>query len=171
MGFGGLSLRKLRARVSARPTGFVWVEKDRIAASGYPASRSQLEWVSREGINTLLTLTERPLPAGWLEGLPLQTFHSPMKDHEPPSLEALQKAVDIVLNEIRDGRRVLVHCLAGQGRTMCVVAAYLIAERGIEPEKAISRLRELRPGAVERSQERSVYEFANQRMKTLPRGS
>ncbi|MGD1055137.1 MAG: protein tyrosine phosphatase, partial [Nitrososphaerales archaeon] len=66
MGTGGLFLRKLRARVSDQPTGFVWVEKGKLAGSGYPASRSQLEWLRNQGIKAILTLTEDPLPGQWL---------------------------------------------------------------------------------------------------------
>ena len=108
----------------------------------------------------MLTLTENPLPAGWAEGLALSLEHIPMKDHKPPSLESLEKAAAFVQAEVHSGRKVLVHCLAGQGRTMCVMAAYLIRERGTSPEEAIRTLRTLRPGAVETGQEKAIYDYA-----------
>ena len=163
MGTGGLFLRKIRASVSDRPTGFTWVEEGKVAASGYPASINQLKWISKQGINSVLTLTEYPIPVEWVTGLPLTTFHVPMKDHEPPSPENLEEAVAIVRDGVLSGKRVLVHCLAGQGRTMCVLAGYLIVERGIGPDEAIGQLREKRPGAVETGQENSVREFARKR--------
>jgi atypical dual specificity phosphatase len=160
LGTGGVFLRKVRARVSSRPTGFLWIERDGLAASGYPASRGQLEWVRRQGIDTVLTLTENPLPADWTMGVPLSFEHIPMEDHAPPAQASLEEAATIVQDEIHRQRKVLVHCLAGQGRTMCVVAAYLIKDKGISPQDAIATLRSLRPGAVESGQEKAVYDFA-----------
>ena len=86
--------------------------------------------------------------------------HIPMKDHEPPSLDSLERAAAFVQGEVHAGKKVLVHCLAGQGRTMCVLAAYLMKEKGIGPEEALRTLRALRPGAVEQRQEGAVFDFA-----------
>ncbi len=160
MGTGGVFLRKLRARVSDEPTGFLWVEKDKVAASGYPASRRQIEWISKQRLNSILTLTEKPIPGEWVKGLPFTLEHVPMIDHEPPDLASLERAASYVEDQVRQGRRVLVHCLAGQGRTMCVLAAYLIKERRVSAEEAIRILRSLRPGAVESRQEKPVYDYA-----------
>jgi atypical dual specificity phosphatase len=162
LGRGGIFLRKARAKFSDRPTGFIWIEQDRVAASGYPASRRQLEWVSRQGVNTVLTLTEDSLPDGVTRGLALSFKHIPMKDHEPPNIEDLEKAAAFVLTEVRQGRKVLVHCLAGQGRTMCVVAAYLIKDRGMKPEEAMRMLRSVRRNAIETAQVEAIFDYAEQ---------
>lgn len=159
MGRGGLFLRKVRAGFTDRPTGFLWVEDRKLAASGYPASRRQLEWVSKQGVNSVLTLTEDSLPAAFGEGLGLSIEHVPMMDHEPPSMESLEKAASHIQGQVEGGRVVLVHCLAGQGRTMCAIAAYLVKGRGMTAKEAIERLRSIRPGAVERGQERAVYDY------------
>jgi len=161
LGTGGVFLRKARARVTDKPTGFLWVEKDRLAASGYPASRRQLEWVQKQGIDTVLTLTESPLPSGWTEGLQMSFEHVPMRDHFPPSQESLEEAASIVQGEIQRSRKVLVHCLAGQGRTMCAVAAYMIREEGTSAQEVIAKLRSMRQGAVEAGQEKAVFDFAD----------
>jgi atypical dual specificity phosphatase len=160
LGTGGLLLRKMRARISDQPTGFLWVEKDKIAASGYPASRSQLEWVKKQGIGSVLTLTEDPLPSEWTEGLGMTFEHIPMNDHAAPTLESLEESVDFMRGELKRDRAVLVHCLAGQGRTMCVIAAYLIEEKGMQPQAAITDLRSIRRGAVETVQEQSLFDYA-----------
>jgi atypical dual specificity phosphatase len=41
-----------------------------------------------------------------------------------------------------------VHCLAGQGRTGTVLAAYLIRS-GLDPDQAVAEVRAVCPGAVE----------------------
>ena len=161
MGLGGLFLRKLRAKVSDEPTGFAWVEKDKVAASGFPASRGQIEWVIDRRVNCILTLTPERLPREWVDGLPVEVEHLPMEDHRVPSVETLEKGASFVRDRIREGKSVLVHCLAGKGRTGCVLAAYLIKDRRVEAGEALRILRKVKPGFVEREQEESILEYAS----------
>jgi atypical dual specificity phosphatase len=159
VGTGGLFLRKLRARVSDQPTGFVWVEQSKLAGSGYPASRSQLEWLRSKGIKTILTLTENSLPGQWLEGLALEVHHIPLRDHQAPDAVSLGEAATFVRDKVKEGKTTLVHCLAGEGRTGCVLAAYLIKDRGISADEAIKTLRRIKPSFVESDQEKAVLDY------------
>jgi atypical dual specificity phosphatase len=161
MGTGGLFLRKVRATWADRPTGFVWVEENRIAASGYPASKDQLLWLCGQGIRSILTLTENPLPSSWLQGMSLEARHVAMVDHDPPSVQNLDEAARFIDAQVKAGRPVVVHCLAGQGRTMCAIAAYLILTKGEGPVETIERLRRIRSGAVEHGQEKSLEAYAS----------
>ncbi len=160
MGTGGLFLRRLRANVSDKPTGFVWVKEGKLAGSGYPASRKQLEWLTRSGIGSILTLTENPLPAEWLQGTKVESLHIPMGDHSVPGVESMGRGVDFIAQQLGRGRTVAVHCLAGEGRTGCVLAAYLIREEGASADEALRILRRVKPGFVERAQEKAVRDFA-----------
>ena len=161
MGTGGLFLRRLRARVADEPSGFVWIEKGRLAGSGYPASKGQVEWLAKSGVRSILSLTEQPLPAAWTEGLGMAAGHVAMADHLPPSVEAMGRGVDFIQRELAEGRSVLVHCLAGEGRTGCVLAAYLIRTRKLGAEEALATLRKVKPEFVEWRQEPAVREFAS----------
>lgn len=143
-----------------RPTSFLWVQDNTLAASGYPASKRQVDWLGRQGIRRILTLTESPLPAEWVGGFEVR--HVPMQDHQPPSVAALFEASTYVEESVESGKPILVHCLAGQGRTMCVIAAYLIKSKGMNADDAMCRLRRSRPGAVEERQEAILREFASQ---------
>lgn len=158
-GTGGLFLRKLRAKVSERPTGFVWVEKGKLAGSGYPASRSQLKWLRSQGINTVLTLTEAPIPHERLDGLGLEVRHIPMKDHLPPDVSSLREAAMFLQESVGNGKVVLVHCLAGEGRTGCALAAYLMMGKKIAAKEAMSDLRRIKLQFIERGQESALFEL------------
>jgi len=162
LGTGGLFLRKLRAKVAAEPTGFVWVQEGRLAGSGYPASRSQVEWLVRAGINSILTLTTEPLPLEFTRDLDVVTGHVPMQDHQPPSSEAMHRAVGFVEEQLAASRAVLVHCLAGEGRTGCVLAAYLIKAQGLDADAAMAEIRKAKPQFIEWRQEGAVREFSTQ---------
>ncbi|HEV2139056.1 MAG TPA: dual specificity protein phosphatase family protein [Nitrososphaerales archaeon] len=157
---GGLFLRKLRARVADEPTGFVWVEKARLAGSGYPASRGQLEWLIGQGVSSILSLTMDPLPKELVEGLPVEAGHIPLEDHLAPDAESLDKGANYIIEKLKAGKTVLVHCLAGEGRTGCILAAYLIMTRKISGDEAISILRAIKPSFVEYRQEGAVRSYA-----------
>ena len=152
-------MRRLRARVSDQPTGFVWVERGKLAASGYPASRRQLEWLVGQGIGSVLTLTPEPLLREWAEGLPLEVEHLPMTDHQVPKAGTLERGASFIQNQVDGGKRVLVHCLAGEGRTGCVLAAYLIKDRRVGATEALKTLRAIKPEFVEWAQEKALRDY------------
>jgi atypical dual specificity phosphatase len=156
----GILLRRARALAADEPTGFAWIYEGKLAGSGYPASKSQVVWLGRKGINSILSLTEDPLPDSWLQKS-MNYMHIPMQDHEPPDQASLASAAARIESELASGRVVLVHCQAGIGRTMCAIGAYLVMSRGMGAEEAMAFLRGIRPGAVERRQEASLREFAS----------
>ncbi len=161
MARGGLFLRKLRARIADEPTGFVWLEQGRLAGSGYPASKGQLEWLVGQGVNSVLTLTQDPLPKEWADGLPLEVGHIPLEDHKAPDMDSLDRGADYVASKLREGKTLLVHCLAGEGRTGCVIAAYLIKDKGLGAADALKKIREVKPAFVEWAQEKAVLEYGS----------
>jgi len=150
--------RRVLALFTDRPSRFSWIDEN-VAGSGRPMSRKQVEWVRHAGIDVIISLTEDPLPREWLEEVGLDYRHFPIEDHSAPSPETLKRIVDEILKCVERGRRVLVHCAAGLGRTGTVLAAYLVAAKGLSGEEAIRRIRELRSGSIEPNQESSVIEF------------
>jgi atypical dual specificity phosphatase len=155
----GILLRRVRAVAVDEPTGFVWIYEGRLAGSGYPASKSQVAWLGRKGITSIVSVTEEPLPSSWIPK-EMKYTHVPMRDHEPPEQASLASAAGRIESELSSGRVVLVHCQAGIGRTMCAIGAYLIKNKGMEAQDAIAFLRRKRPNAVEKRQENSLREFA-----------
>src|SRR5207247_898067 len=82
MGTGGLLLRRLRAKVSDVPTNFGWVNRGKLAASGIPSSRDQVEWLACKDLTCFLKLTEPPLHEERLVGFNLRLRILPMKDQQ-----------------------------------------------------------------------------------------
>ncbi len=86
-----------------------------------------------------------------IEGQHMDWFHAPIPDVSIPDagFEATWPLIGEGLrNRLRAGFDVVVHCKGGLGRAG-MIAARLLVELGVEPEVAIERVREARPGAIE----------------------
>ncbi|HKW05254.1 MAG TPA: dual specificity protein phosphatase family protein [Nitrososphaerales archaeon] len=149
--------RKVYGRITGRPMNFSFVD-DMVAGSARPMSKKEVDWIRQRGIKAILSLTENPIDPTWVEGLDYKSIS--MVDHSTPSLEQLHAAVDYLISQTKMNRPVLVHCLAGKGRTGCVLASYLMVKDGCSAQDSIARLRAMRPGSVERKQVSVVEEFS-----------
>lgn len=100
------------------------------------------------GIGALLTLTETALPWGALERHGIVGLHLPVDDFQAPTTTQMLDALAFLDDARATSTPVAVHCLAGQGRTGTVLAAYLI-RGGLSSEEAITTVRAICPGAIE----------------------
>lgn len=83
--------------------------------------------------------------------LGMQWHHLPIKDVDTPDerFESAWKSVGPTLVDLlKAGRRVLVHCRGGLGRAG-TVGARLLIDMGEQPQAAIHRIRDTRAGAIE----------------------
>lgn len=154
---------------------FYWMVEGAIAGCSRPgadrgrgardaaALDDDLGWLRERGIAAILSLTETPLADGALERHGLAGLHLPVDDFHAPSPEQLARALAFIDAHRAHGRPVAVHCLAGQGRTGTVLAAYLI-RGGLDAEAAIAAVRAVCPGAIEaQAQSEALAVFARER--------
>jgi len=114
------------------------------------------EWLERQGVKAVVSLTEQVPPA--VGGF--RFLHIPIPDMTSPSLDQLLKGVDFMRGIVELGGGVVAQCAAGLGRTGTLLAAYLVSD-GMSPPEAIAHVRLLRPGSVETpGQEQAVYRYA-----------
>ncbi len=66
----------------------------------------------------------------------------------PQQLDETMELLYAVVNRLRNGQTVVVHCRAGQGRSG-MLAAMALAALGAEPDQAVARVRTVQPRAVE----------------------
>ena len=128
-----------------------------------------LEWIRTWGARLLISLVEdeefrflgvddmgalaRRVGLDWLH-LPIPDFRAP-----GPEFEAgWQRHGPDVHRLLAENQTVVIHCLAGLGRTG-TLAARLLIEDGQSPEAAIDAVRLARPGAIQ-SQEQQDYLLA-----------
>jgi atypical dual specificity phosphatase len=119
-----------------------------VAGSGFPGSHRALRWLKGKGIGMILSLTDESIDSPYAEKIGIRVYRLPMVNMEAANPEALDHAVDLMVES--GDRKVLVHCLAGMGRTGMVLAAYMIREKGMSADEALREVKRLRPGSLKR---------------------
>jgi len=118
--------------MAARPRGGDWLEDD-------------LSSWKREGVDTVLTLLtpeeekdlELQQEAGEAKKLGMDFASFPILDRQIPKSEAKwAQILENITRTLSDGKRVVVHCRQGIGRSG-LVAACLLVRRGMSPGAAV----------------------------------
>jgi atypical dual specificity phosphatase len=118
-----------------------------------------VEWAIEQGVKSIVTVKEEPLDSGWTNDVNYLHVHS--NDMGVPEFDDLVKTVDFIHKRITSNEPVMVHCLAGLGRTGTILACYLIKYQKMSADEAIQKVREERPGSIQSfPQEEIIFQFA-----------
>ncbi len=147
------------------------IEGARVGAAPGTALETDLAGIRDWGGRALLTLVE-PFELRLLGVAELGTrarvtgiewWHLPVVDGAAPGAafeDAWGRAGSALQSHLDAGKRIVLHCHAGLGRSGAV-AARLLIERGLAPADAIAAVRRARPGAIQTpEQERWVEHMA-----------
>ncbi len=155
--------RKVYGKITKKPTNFSWLINNKLAGSGMPTSSTELQWVIRQGIKSVITMTENPLPESWVKDV--KYLHVPTEDFSAPDMEKIDHTVDFIQERIKNGEPTMIHCAAGVGRTGTILACYLIKHHNFSVKDAIDKVRKERPGSIQsESQEIAIglyHKFLN----------
>lgn len=156
--------RKIHGRVTKRPTNFSWLLEGRLAGSGMPTSFEEINWVRKQGVKSIITMTERGLPDSWVEGL--EYLHIPTEDLSAPDIDKIDAAVDFIHERIKNEDPVMVHCAAGIGRTGTILASYLVKYQNLTAKDAIAKIRQERPGSIQSESQEIAVTFYEKFLKS-----
>lgn len=135
------------------PRGFYWLLPRRLGGLPRPgiidSDVRDVAGLQALGVTVLVTLEERAtVDAELLRLAGIRSAHFPIVDMSAPGVEDAVRFCAEVDGWLRHGEVVALHCLAGQGRTGTMLAAYLI--RGGAPcAQAIETVRCINPRCVQ----------------------
>ncbi|KND05019.1 uncharacterized protein SPPG_00699 [Spizellomyces punctatus DAOM BR117] len=156
------------------PWHFSWIDDGMIGGMSAPGERFHYPALVDAGVGLIVNLTEAPIsPRGgsdlrtlcqhcdYMQEIycddifddirpsdDLQVLFLPMPDGSIPSYSQLRLFNTHARDFIRRGKKVIVHCQAGVGRTGTFLAIYLLEKYRCTPEEALARLRWVRPQSL-----------------------
>ncbi len=141
-----------------RTSNFSFID-EHVAGSAYIYDEEEVLWLYAKGIRVVISLVPLSDPVRErMRELGIENYLFEVEEFAAPPIEIMDKIVELIWSKIREGKRVLVHCLAGCGRTGTVLAAYLVS-KGMTPDEAIEQLRSIRPCSIESQQQHDVVWF------------
>ena len=146
--------RKVHGKITKKPTNFSWLIDDKIAGSGMPTTNDEINWVLKQGVKSIITMTEHALPQSWIQNV--KYLHIPTEDLNAPDMDKIDEAVDFMFESINKNEPVMVHCAAGIGRTGTILACYLIKYQKYSAIDAIKKVRKERPGSIQSERQEFV---------------
>ena len=155
----GDAKRKLHGMITGKPDNFSWLIEEKLAGSAIPTSKDEIKWLQEEGVKSIVTIREEPLDEDWTSDV--NYLHVLSDDMGVPTFGDLKNSVDFIHDRIENNEPVLVHCLAGLGRTGTILACYLIKYAKMSAEDAIQHVREKRHGSIQSFvQEELIFQYA-----------
>ena len=151
--------RKVHGTITGKPDNFSWLLENKLAGSAIPTSIDEVQWVIDQGVKSIITVREEPLDESWIKDVKYLHIHS--NDMGVPEFVDLVSSVDFIHNRITNDEPVMVHCLAGMGRTGTLLACYLVKHQKMSADEAIQKVRTERPGSIQSfPQEEIIFQFA-----------
>lgn len=147
-----------------------WIDEPHLLGSRNP-TLAELEQLHADGFRIIVSLlVEEEQTPGYNVAHATRlgfTRHTiPVKDFHAPTVQQLADFVALT-QEMPHGRKAIVHCEGGIGRTGTFAAAYWIA-KGMPAARAIAHVRKARPGAIEATaQEEALREFEDKRTHSI----
>ncbi len=120
-----------------------WVS-DQLAVGHAPMSMAQLQSLREQGITCILNLCGEFCELHEIEAEEgFEVYYLPVEDEQAPDPMALEKALEWLDEGIYLGKKVLIHCRHGIGRTGTVLNAYLL-RRGLGHKLSSRTMRNLK---------------------------
>lgn len=137
-----------------RTYGFTEICPD-LLVGAYPLDERDVALLASMGVKRVLNLAEdseyrdgeRAVVEHALDAAGIEEYRVGMIDYGNLSPEALEEAVGLVDEWLRDGVRTYMHCRAGWQRSAGVAAAFIAIRDGIDIDQALDYVQKRKPSA------------------------
>jgi Fe-S-cluster containining protein len=138
-----------------------WVT-DQLGVGSAPMSYPQLDAIRAQGVDAILNLCGEFCDLHDIEkDAGFEVHYLPLEDEEAPGLIELEKTLAWLDEAIYLGKKVLIHCRHGIGRTGTVLNAYLL-RRGLGHKLAGKALKKLKSKPANFVQWRTIRKYGKQ---------
>ncbi|WP_404343184.1 diacylglycerol kinase family protein [Pseudoalteromonas mariniglutinosa] len=110
---------------------------------------SDIESMKEHGITAVLDVTCEFDGLEWSSTQEnIHYLNIPVLDHSVPTRSQLNQAINWIHHQIKEERRVVVHCALGRGRSVFVMAAYLLSQnKDADVHQILAQIKETRETA------------------------
>lgn len=136
-----------------------WITKE-IAVGAAPSVKFDLNTIKQSGVEVILNLCaecgdlhEKERDAGFI------VYWLPISDAYAPELDELDEALEWLIEHVDSGKKTLIHCRFGVGRSGTIIAAYLL-KKGFSLEQVLERMKQMPATPTSREQRNLVFEYA-----------
>tara|TARA_R110000744_G_scaffold1965_5_gene7659 strand:- start:1806 stop:3419 length:1614 start_codon:yes stop_codon:yes gene_type:complete len=123
---------------------------------------SDISYLRKIGVSAILDVTAEFDGLDWTaESEELDYFNLPVLDHSSPKSQELLKAIHWIENHISKSKAVVIHCALGRGRSVLVMAAYLLSKnKSLSVAQALEKIQGVRATAgLNKAQLRALIQF------------
>lgn len=123
---------------------------------------SDIDYLRKIGVTAILDVTAEFDGLDWsAESEALDYFNLPVLDHKSPDAKELIKAIYWIENHLSKSNAVVVHCALGRGRSVLVMAAYLLSKNtSLTVAQALEKIQGIRTTAgLNKAQLRALVQF------------
>jgi Fe-S-cluster containining protein len=135
-----------------------WIT-DQLAAGHAPMSYADLDDIKALGVSAIVNLCGEYCDLHEIEEQSgFEVYYFPIPDENAPDMEAMEEVLAWLDEAIYLGKKVLVHCRFGVGRTGTLITAYLL-RKGFGLKLAQKRLKKIRANPTSFSQWRLLRRY------------
>lgn len=130
---------------------------------------SDIPFLRKQGVTAILDVTAEFDGLDWTaQSEALAYYNLPVLDHKSPKLHELHKAVHWIENQRAKANGVVIHCALGRGRSVLVMAAYLLSKnKTLTVAQALEKITGIRATAgLNKTQLRALVKFKKASLST-----
>ncbi len=133
---------------------YSWIIDGELMISSMPESETMLSLLKAAGVKAIVSAHEMPFSETQIKDFGFFHIDIPIQDFSKPTLSQLKQFIRWADFMRKMKQPIVVHCMAGYGRSATLCACYLVILKGMSADDAIAEIRDIRSeNAIETAQQ------------------